>query len=567
MGKNDRTGGYKKNDIVRLEITDMSTEGMGVGKADGYALFVKDAITGDVIDARITKVKKNYGYARLEHIIESSPDRVVPVCSCARQCGGCQLQAMSYEAQLRYKSDKVRNDLIRIGGFDAGLIDGIMEPIIGMDDPWHYRNKAQYPVGTDKNGNPVAGFYAGRTHDIISNTDCALGVPENKEILEIILEHMKKYGIPAYDERNEADHGNASDIRKKPDKSSVRHILIRKGFNTGEIMVCLVIMLNNENRHIRKTNVTDNSSYPGNTEGDSKSVKVAEEYIPGQNELINEISKVKGVKSISVNINNKNTNVIMGTETYTLWGSDRISDILLGKRFEISPLSFYQVNPVQTEKLYSTAVEFAGLTGNEEVWDICCGIGTISLCMADKAGQVHGIEIVPEAIEDARKNAAANNIDNVDFICAAAEEYLPEYVDGKLSEEGEEILICTKLQDSPAQRLTKDKDGIRANVVVLDPPRKGMDESALEAVTGMSPERIVYVSCDPATLARDLKYLCANGYELRRIRCTDMFPQTVHVETCCLLERLRNAKDHVTFTLDREDYYRIKDAEADKEKR
>ena len=490
---------HTKNEIVRIEITDLSTEGMGVGKSDGYTLFVKDAIPGDIIDARIVKVKKNYGYGRVEKVVKPSSARVSPKCTFARQCGGCQLQEMEYTEQLGFKQDKVRNALVRIGGFNEEFIDSIMEPIIGMDEPWRYRNKAQYPVGTDKEGNPIAGFYAGRTHTIIGNTDCMLGVNENKDILEIILAHMKKYDIPAYDEKVTVNTTTLSakkgaekkgttkkdPLHGKNKGSAIRHVLIRKGFASGEIMVCIVIKI-----------------------GDTGSVKNSDTFLPGQQEVVSELKKISDVCSISVNINNKDTNVILGEEIHTLWGSERIRDTLLGKIFEISPLSFYQVNPIQTEKLYSTAIEFAGLTGNEEVWDICCGIGTISLCMADKAKLVHGLEIVPEAIEDAKKNAALNDIHNTEFICAAAEEYLPAH-----------------------------KDEIKADVIVLDPPRKGMDEAALAVIAETAPKRIVYVSCDPATLARDLKYLTAHGYELTRVRPCEMFAQTVHIETACLLTR------------------------------
>ncbi|MBR5361415.1 MAG: class I SAM-dependent RNA methyltransferase, partial [Lachnospiraceae bacterium] len=356
MAKNDQAGSYKKNDIVRLEITDMSTEGMGVGKADGYTLFVKDAITGDVIDARITKAGKSYGYGRLESIISPSPDRTEPECPYARQCGGCQLQAMSYDAQIKYKTGKVRNDLIRIGGFDPELIDAIMEPVIGMEDPWRYRNKAQYPVGTDRNGDPVAGFYAGRTHNIISNTDCMLGIPENREILEIILDHMKKYNIPAYDDgitlnsRTSANNRNRYGKRKIRGMKSgnikeagvmIRHILIRKGFHTGEIMVCLVILCNNMDKSCPKNEAAEETELMESSGGEYKTGSRMAVYINGQNELIERLVRIEGIRSISVNINNKNTNVIMGKETHTLWGSDRISDVLLGKKFEISPLSFY----------------------------------------------------------------------------------------------------------------------------------------------------------------------------------------------------------------------------------
>ena len=477
---------YKKNDMVKLEITDMTTEGMGVGKIDGYALFVKDAVIGDLIEARIVKVKRSYGYGRVERILRESEKRVTPGCPIARSCGGCQLQAMNYEAQLDLKKNKVRNALIRIGGFDAEFIDSVMDPVIGMDEPWRYRNKSQYPIGTDKDGNTVAGFYAGRTHSIIPCTDCALAPEENSTILRTVLEHMHKHGIAPYDETDGI--------------GTVRHVMVRKGFNTGEIMVCIVVKQEN------------------NETGGRFSVS-----FPFQNELIEKLREIPGMKSICISINNEDTNVIMGNEIHTLYGNGRINDILLGKVFKISPLSFYQVNPVQVEKLYGTAIEYASLTGCEEVWDICCGIGTISLCMSDNARIVHGLEIVPEAIEDAKRNALLNSVDNAEFICAAAEEYLPLH-----------------------------KDEIRADVVVLDPPRKGMDEAALAAVVDIAPDRIVYVSCDPATLARDLKYLICHGYELKRVRCIDMFCQTVHVETVVCLSKgdVKSKKIRVEFSLE-----------------
>lgn len=449
---------FQKNDIIELQITDMTNEGEGVGKADGFTFFVKDTIVGDEAKVRVTKLKKTYGYGRLEELIVPSKDRIIPRCPKARQCGGCQIQAMTYESQLRFKESKVRNNLIRLGGFEKELIDSFFEPIIGGPE-YEYRNKAQFPFGTDKEGNPVCGFYAGRTHSIISNTDCALGVSENREILERILEWMRNNKISSYDEVLQS--------------GLVRHALIRKGFNTGEIMVCLVI------------------------NGES---------IPKQDELIGKLKEIKGMKSISLSVNKNNTNVIMGDNYKVLWGSPVIEDILLGLRFKISPLSFYQVNPVQVEKLYQTAIDYAQLSGKEEVWDLCCGIGTITLSMASAAGFVHGIEIVPQAIEDAQENAGLNGVENVEFLCAPVEEYLPEHA-----------------------------NEVHADVVVMDPPRKGMDEKALEVVVSAAPDRIVYVSCDSATLARDLKYLCANGYELKRVRPVDMFPQTVHVETVVLL--------------------------------
>ncbi len=483
---------FRKNDIVRLKITDMQAEGMGVGKVDGYALFVKDAVVGDVIDARIVKVKKTYGYGRVERIINPSPVRVTPRCPIAKQCGGCQLQAMSYEAQLDFKQNKVRNALVRIGGFDPSFIDSIMEPIIGMEDPWRYRNKAQYPIGTGKDGNPIAGFYAGRTHDIIPVDDCLLGVAENKEILDAVLSYMKEHKIPAYDE--------------KTGEGCVRHVLIRKGFATGRLMVCIVV---NES--------------PGTYLSDS---------------LVEKLSRIPGMASISLNINKKRTNVILGDKVIKLWGDDVIHDVVGGIDFAISPLSFFQVNPVQMEKLYATALEYAGLTGKEAVWDLYCGIGSISLFMAKKARMVYGIEIIPQAIEDAMDNAKRNGIDNVKFFVGKAEEVLPEYYLGN--------------NDIPDMK--------HPDVIVVDPPRKGCDEACLETMLKMQPERIVYVSCDPATLARDLKILTEGGYELKRVRPCDMFPHSVHVESCVLLRRVSNTRERIiTLDVEMEDYYRLKD--------
>ena len=457
---------YSKNELLEIKITDITNEGEGVGKVDGFTFFVKDTLIGDEAVIRVTKIKKTYGYARLERLINPSADRIEALCPIARQCGGCQIQNMSYDAQLRYKNEKVKNNLIRIGGFSKEYLNKIMEPIIGAENEgkltgFRYRNKAQFPFGTDKNGEVICGFYAGRTHTIIPTTECYLGVSENKEILETILSWMKTYKIKSYDEIKGS--------------GTVRHVLLRKGYHSGEIMVCIVI---NQNK------------------------------LPYEKELIELLLKIKGIKSISYSVNNKNTNVIMGDNYHTIWGSDTISDTLLGLKFNISPLSFYQVNPVQVEKLYGKAIEYASLTGKEEVWDICCGIGTITLAMASKAKKVHGIEIVPQAIEDANNNAVENNIKNAEFICASAEEYLPQ-----------------------------NADKIKADIIVMDPPRKGMDEKALEVVINANPERIVYVSCDSATLARDLKYLCERGYELSKLCATDMFANTIHVETVVLISK------------------------------
>ena len=497
---------YSKNDIVTVKIEDIGTEGEGIGKLEGFTLFVKDAVMGDVVEARLVKVKKNYAYARLEKVLTSSPLRVEPACPYHKQCGGCQIQAMSYEAQLQFKENKVKNNLVRIGGFDQLFIESVMEPVVGMEQPWHYRNKAQFPVGTDKDGRIITGFYAGRTHSIIANTDCALGVEENEPILQKVLAYMQNEKVSAYDETT--------------GQGLVRHILIRKGFTSGEIMVCLVI--------------------------NGKS-------LPKEDRLVSTLREIPGMTSIWLNYNTKNTNVIMGTEGRVLWGQNTITDVIhrrsieeinsgkdclrydskenapQGITFAISPLSFYQVNPIQTEKLYSLALEYAGLTGEETVWDLYCGIGTISLFMAQCAKEVHGVEIVPQAIEDARKNAERNHIENATFYVGKAEEVLP-----RLYEE----------------------EHIFADVICVDPPRKGCDEACLNTIIKMAPKRIVYVSCDSATLARDLKYLCENGYEIRKVRAVDQFGQTVHTETVVKLSLKKDTpKIEVTMEPDEESNY------------
>lgn len=460
-----------KNQIVELTIEDIGSEGEGIGFLQengqhaerGMAIFVKDTVPGDVAKIRIVKAKKNYAYGRLEEIVKPSPDRVVPPCPVARQCGGCQIQAMDYARQLAFKERKVINNLVRIGGFDEQRIRDMMEPIVGMENPYHYRNKAQFPVGCDREGNPVAGFYAGRTHSIIPHTDCLLGIPQNCEIMDVILTYMRANKVPAYQEES--------------GRGLIRHVLIRAGFRTGQIMVCIVI------------------------NGDR---------LPNEDKLVESLSALPNMTSVSVNINKESTNVIMGRKVRVLWGKEYIEDYIGEVKFRISPLSFYQVNPVQTEKLYRLALEYAGLTGRETVWDLYCGIGTISLFLAQRAAHVYGVEIVPEAIRDARENAAVNGLTNADFYVGKAEEVLPEQFE---------------------------KNGIRADVIVVDPPRKGCDELCLNTMLKMQPERIVYVSCDSATLARDLKILCDGGYTLERVRAVDQFGHTVHVETVCLLSR------------------------------
>ena len=496
---------FQKNETVSVTIEDIGTEGEGIGKVEGFTLFVKDAVPGDTVLAKILKCKKNYAYARLEKVETPSPFRVEPKCRYYRQCGGCQLQSLSYEKQLQFKQNKIRNNLIRIGGFDAEYIDERMEPIVGMDEPWHYRNKAQYPVGTDKDGNPITGFYAGRTHSIIANTDCALGVPENKEILERVLEYMKENRISAYNELT--------------GQGLIRHVLIRKGFTSGEIMVCLVV------------------------NSDKKT-------LPNQEKLLSRLTDIPNMTSVSISINRERTNVIMGKEIHTLWGKDTISDTIHVRdmqktgypftgyelTFAISPLSFYQVNPVQTEKLYSLALEYAGLTGQETVWDLYCGIGTISLFLVGSAKKVYGVEIIPQAIEDAKANAQRNGIQNAEFFVGKAEEVLPAFYEQREPEGAVEVPNVT----AGAVASPVDTDGAdmrHPDVIVVDPPRKGCDEACLATMLKMQPSRIVYVSCDSATLARDLRILCDGGYEVKRIRGVDQFGMTVHVETVVLLSK------------------------------
>lgn len=480
----------QKNDIVTVEIKDIGIGGEGIGKVDGYTLFIKDAIVGDVVEAKIMKAKKNYGYAKLMNIIQSSDERISARCPVARQCGGCQIQEMSYDSQLAFKHEKVRNNLIRLGDISPEMLDKVMEPICGMEQPFRYRNKAQFPIGRTRDGKLTAGFYAGRTHSIIPvpDGDCALGAEENREVLQIILTFMEKYKVEAY---NEETHTGL-----------VRHVLIRKGFTTKEMMVCLVIN--------------------GKT-------------LPHSDELVRQLNQIEGMTSISYSVNEEKTNVIMGSGIKTIWGKDYITDYIGNVKYQISPLSFYQVNPIQTEKLYGTALEYAGLTGKETVWDLYCGIGTISLFLAQKAKQVYGVEIVPQAIDDAKNNARINGIDNADFYVGKAEDVLPEKYE---------------------------KEGIYADVIVVDPPRKGCEETVLNTMVKMQPDRIVYVSCDSATLARDVKYLRERGYELERVRAVDMFPQTVHVETVCLLSNRKSKPDsYVDSSINMEDYHRIKNEE------
>ena len=448
---------WKKNDIVNVTIEDIGHDGAGIGKTDGYAVFIKDAIIGDKVEAKITKANKNYGYARLIKIVKPSKFRVEPRCPLARRCGGCQIQELDYQKQLEYKENKIRGNLKRIGGFT----DIPMEPIIGMEEPYHYRNKAQNPIGTDKEGNIITGFYAGRTHTIIDNRKCYLGVAVNEQILDIVIAYMQDNDVKPYNEKTK--------------EGLVRHVLMRYGFASKEIMVCLIVSDNN---------------------------------LPNIQALVAKLTKIAGMTSISLNINTRCDNVILGDKVKVLWGQGYITDTIGDISYRISPMSFYQVNPIQTEKLYQIARDYAQLTGNETVWDLYCGIGTISLFLAQKAKQVYGVEIVAEAIADARQNAQINDINNAEFFVGKAETILPK----KYA-----------------------KENIYADVIVVDPPRKGCEETLLETMVQMQPKRIVYVSCDSATLARDLRYLCSNGYELVKIQGVDQFGHSVHVESVSLL--------------------------------
>ena len=450
----------EKNDIVVVDILDMNQDGEGVGKVNGYPLFIKDTVIGDKAEVKVIKALKSFGYGRLMKIIEPSSDRIQPRCAVAKQCGGCQLQAYAYEKQLIFKENKIRNHLERIGK----IKDYVLEPIVGMEEPCRYRNKAQFPVGRNKDGEIAIGFYAGRTHSIIENEDCYLGEEINSEILKSVKEYMEENGVSPYDE---AAH-----------QGFVRHILIRRGHYTREILVCIVI-------NGRK--------------------------LPYKERLVEKLLKFKkdGLKSITLNYNEEKTNVILGTELEVLWGTDFITDMIGGITFQISPMSFYQVNIEQTEKLYKKVLEFADLTGKETVWDLYCGIGTISLFLAQKAKKVYGVEIVPAAVQNARENAKRNGIQNVEFFLGASEEVLPEWYEKK-----------------------KEK----IDIIVVDPPRKGCERELLKTIVKMKPEKIVYVSCDSATLARDLRILEEEGYKTERVQGFDLFSQTVHVESVIMMQ-------------------------------
>ena len=462
---------HQKNDELEVTITDQGIDGEGIGKVSGYALFVKDTVIGDECKVKIMKAKKNFAFAKLIEIITPSEFRVQEKCSVAKQCGGCQLQSMSYEKQLEFKANKVFNNFKRIGGLDTCQIP--MKEIIGMDEPYYYRNKTQFPVGRNKDGEIAYGFYAGRTHSIIETPGCVLGMRIDgrdvcKEIMDTVISFMKENDIDPYDEQTQTGF--------------VRHVLIRISESTKQIMVCVV------------TNSNE---------------------LPEADKLVEKLKAIPNMTSISINTNKEFGNVIMGSKTVHLFGPGYIEDSIGDNKFRISPESFFQVNSKQVEKLYEKAIEYAGLTGEETVWDLYCGIGTITLSMAKNAKKVYGVEIVRNAVDDARNNATINNIDNAEFLLGAAEDVVPKYFS---ENDGEEC---------------------HPDVIVVDPPRKGCNQKLLQTMVEMNPDRIVYVSCDSATLARDVAWLKTNGYRLEEATPVDMFPQTIHVESVVLMSRVR----------------------------
>ncbi len=454
----DRRLPVVKNECYDLRIESLNNEGEGVGKVDGYTLFIPGAIPGDHLKVKVLKLKKSFGYAKIEKILEPSVNRCLPVCSKADQCGGCQLQHLRYEAQLNFKRKKVEDALKRIGGFE----DVKVNATLGMDNPYHYRNKAQYPV-REIGGTIEVGFFANRTHRVIPIETCSIQNEVNELIIDEIKKYMRANRVLAYNE----------DLHQ----GLVRHIVIR---NTKDFVSFNVTLVINGNK------------------------------IPNEQDLIDRLTRVSSVEGICININKEKTNVIMGETTKVLHGNLYLVDSIGDISYRISPASFYQINPIQTGKLYKKALEYAGLTGEEIVWDAYCGIGTISLFLAQKAKRVYGVEIVQEAILDAEYNKALNGIKNVEFFVGKAEEVIEE----------------------------KYKEGIVADVIVVDPPRKGCDVALLDTMIKINPKRIVYVSCDPATLARDAKILGQGGYVIEAVQPVDMFPMTVHVESVCLLQKI-----------------------------
>jgi len=446
-----------KNEYIDVVFEDLTHDGSGVAKVDGYPLFIPNGLPGEKAKVKVIKTGKSYGFGRLIELYEKSPYRVEIPSNELHKYGGCQLEHISYEGQLKYKENQVREVLTRIGKLE----NVVVHPILGMENPWHYRNKAQVPVG-EKDGKLIAGFFKPRSHEIVDTDESLIQLPEINEAVQTIKEISSKLRIPAYQEESH--------------KGVLRHIMARYGKQTGELMVVLITRTNE---------------------------------LPQKDQLVEEIvARLPKVKSIVHNVNSKRTNVILGEKTKVLWGSEVIYDYIGDVKFAISALSFYQVNPVQTKVLYDKALEYADLSGEETVIDAYCGIGTISLFLAQKAKKVFGVEVVPEAIEDAKRNAELNGLTNAEFAAGESEVVIPKWY----------------------------KEGNTADVLVVDPPRKGCDEELLQTIIDMKPKKVVYVSCNPATLARDLRILEDGGYKTVEVQPVDMFPMTTHVECCALLK-------------------------------
>lgn len=462
----------EKNKEYILNIDGLGYEGEGVGKLENYTIFVPGALLGEKVKVKILKVNKSFAFGKLIDIVEKSENRVKAVCPIYEKCGGCQLQHLSYAAQLEFKRNRVHDCLERIGRISvvsehnkdntSNNNQVLLRNTLGMKDPYRYRNKVQLPIGTVNNG-VVIGFYSPRSHNIIDTDNCFIQEEAGDQLIRLTKKWIRDYNISTYDE--------------KTGEGSLRHIMMRKAFKTGQVMVVIV---------------TNTRELPHKKEF----IEIIKENIPG-------------ITSIAHNINSEKTNVILSTKCITLWGSDTISDYIGKYKFNISALSFFQVNPVQTEVLYNKALEFADLKGNEVVFDAYCGTGTISLFLSEKAKKVYGVEIIPEAIENAKINAKENNIHNTEFIVGKSEEVIPDLI----------------------------KKGIKADVVVVDPPRKGCERILLEEISKMGPDKIVYVSCDPGTLARDLAILNDLGYKAVEVQPVDMFPMTAHVETIIMMTR------------------------------
>ncbi len=452
----------KKNDVIEVEIEGMTAEGSGVARYEGLAVFVPSSAPRDLLRVKVIKLAKSYAIGKIQEIIRPSDSRIEPDCPSYPKCGGCAFRHLSYDEECRIKLNRVNDAMRRIGGVDIQA-----EEFIAAENPDRYRNKAQLPFGYC-DGKVIFGFYAERSHRIVPFSDCLLQPEIFSRLAKVTAEFIEASGNDIYDEVT--------------GKGRFRHLYIRQAAATGEIMVCAVV---NGGGLIR------------------------------EDEFVRRIRAVSPmVKSVIINVNRERTNVILGTKCRVAWGSETICDILRGVKINISPLSFYQVNRSQAEALYLRAKEYAGLTGNEVVFDLYCGAGTIGLSMAEDAGSLYGIEIIPEAVESAIRNAAENSIENAEFICADAAQ--------------------------GAKQLKQ--RGISPDVVVVDPPRKGCSPETIAEISGMSPKRIVYISCDPATLARDVARFKSDGWMPQRFTAVDMFPRTANVETVCLLYKLRT--DH-----------------------